>query len=404
MSALWPRKVEVLGVTGDYSSGKTIFLASITHPSKVRFYDLEKGISSYKDLFDLGLDVVDVPGELFKHYKTRSFTQKDIFTWWLHHIKQIKPGQFDVIAVDPIDKLEGGLTDFVKSNYQQYGFQTEEKFASTQGIFWSEVKTFWDQIIITLATKCQTFAFSTHLKKVWRHGKITDDVMPRGKSTLMELASLYLFLERDTTDKTRKAEHIDKPSATVLKHRLSQQVWDDETQTMISMPLLPPRIEVATPAEIRKYMLNPPDYRKLKPEEKPVEKILTEADKLELESRIAADHRAAMESQVDAANLELHKEKVRQAALDKLKSYSDTTSQEKDKYQTNSQSKNITKVSKSDISKLLTLAEDKGVINRVEKSLKQKLNIKEVTVQTLYENLTRNVFDSFMSGLNSVKG
>ena len=56
---------------------------------------------------------------------------------------------------------------------------------------------------------------------MWRHGKPTSTQVPKGKKTLMELSSLYLYLEREAP---KDGPPPLVPSATVLKSRLSTTV------------------------------------------------------------------------------------------------------------------------------------------------------------------------------------
>ena len=305
---LWPcdMRIEVLGVTGGYASGKTLFICSID-PANTRLYDFEKSAGTYAS--GLGIDRVDVPGLLTEKHP-KGFSPRAAFEWWYSEIKTIKPGDGpSVIAVDPISDIEDGMVDWVKARHKEWGFKTEESFLSTGGIFWSKVKSEWKRVLADLAARCETFAFTTHLKFVWKAGKPTTQQTPKGKTTLMELASLFLFLDRVSDQKA--------PSATILKSRLAvTKVVDGELRIM---PVLPPRILVATPKSIRDYILNPPDYDALKPWEKEQEKVLSEADKLEMEREISENNRAAAEASVEASKQANKAQSAREIALARLK-------------------------------------------------------------------------------------
>jgi hypothetical protein len=114
------------------------------------------------------------------------------------------------------------------------------------------------------------------MANVWQGDRPTGKRKPKGKETLMELASLYLLMERKADDKGRMPT---KPAATVLKSRLVHARFDPASGDLDMVPCLPPRLPEATPAAIRKYMENPPDYSKLKKDE------LVREDKMTSEER-----------------------------------------------------------------------------------------------------------------------
>lgn len=304
--SIWPNgvSIDVLGVTGAYASGKTLFVCSID-PARTRLYDFEKSAGAYTGL---GIDRVDVPSVLLEKYP-KTYSPRQLFEWWYADIKAIEPGRYTVIAGDPISDIEDGMVDWVKARHKEWGFKTEDAFVSTGGIFWSKVRSEWKRVLADLSSRCQTFAFTTHLKFVWKYGKPTNQQTPKGKTTLMELASLFLFLERDSSSLV--------PSATVLKSRLAvTSVRDGEINVV---PALPPRIAVATPKQVREYIVNPPNYAALTVEEMEQEKQLSEADRLEMEAQIAADKRAAEEMALQAAQTQAKIQSAREVALSRLR-------------------------------------------------------------------------------------
>src|SRR3954466_5105790 len=115
--------------------------------------------------------------------------------WWWNDIKKIKPGQFDVIMIDTISEIEDGLTEWVQKN-PTYFNHSSGQYAKMSGIMWGDVKTLWKMILSDLASRCQTFVFCSHMANVWASDRPTGKRKPKGKETLMELASLYLQMER----------------------------------------------------------------------------------------------------------------------------------------------------------------------------------------------------------------
>jgi len=268
---VWPKPIEVIGVTGEYMSGKTLFALTID-PSRTLIFDTEKSSGGYAA--DLGATRIDIPGELMRA-KKQDFKPLDVFLYFRQAVKKIEPGKYSVIALDTVSEVESGLADYVSANPAEFG-RTAAQYIKMQGLMWGDVKELWKAILSDLASRCQTFVFSSHMTSVWAGDKpIPGKRKPKGKETLMELASLYLHLER----KPDAAGNIpSKPSATVLKTRLSSFIPGPDGIEIV--PTLPPRLPEATPAAIRRYMSAPKKPEAYdKSELAPVE-TMTEDDRL----------------------------------------------------------------------------------------------------------------------------
>lgn len=290
---LWPKPIPVIGLTGDYASGKTLFGLTICPGRETLVYDNEKSSASYSDL---GHDRIDVPQSMLALKQGTSYTPEETFLWWRGHVRAIPPGRYRVIVLDPASEIEQGLFDFVSRNPQAFG-KTPGQYAKSSALIWGDVKDYWKRILTDLASRCETFVFTVHLKAVWADNKPTNKKAPKGKSTLEELASLYLWMERKVND---RGEVPPVPAATVRKSRLVH------TRLLPSglvdlQPALPPRLPVATPTAIRQYMLTPPDYSKLRPEELAPEEKASEAE--------LAD--ARLETQLKLAETQLETERLK---------------------------------------------------------------------------------------------
>lgn len=255
---LWPNgaKLEVIGVTGRYSSGKTLFGLTIA-PAETICFDLEKGCGCYESL---GFKRIDVSEKLQERFPDGA-TPQQTFESWLAMMRSIKVGQYSVIVVDPIDDLENGLVELVSNDFASHGRSSREAFERTKGIYWAAVKNRWKAVLSEVASRCQTFVFTTHLRRVWIRGEPTEEFEPRGKASLMEMSSLYLFLERDPGS---------PPSGIVLKSKLAGTAIVNGEVTIVDK--LPPRMPLATPTGIRHYIVYPCDHKNLKDEEKAPEK------------------------------------------------------------------------------------------------------------------------------------
>ena len=286
-TGLWNgMEIEVIGVCGEYQSGKTLF-ALCADPAGTIYYDFEKSGGTYA-----GLNVasrIDVPAEL-QRLHPKGYKPIDAFVWWRDQIRSLKAGQYTVVAVDPISDIEQGLVEWVRANPEHFG-HTANQYANASGLMWSDVKSYWKMLLVDLTSRCKTFIFTSHMRYAWKGSSPTSRREPKGKETLMELASLYLLLERKP-DKNGKVAA--KPSAVVLKSRLASVKTSAAGEVEI-VPTLPPRLPIATSAEIRKYISAPPDYKKLKRAELYVEPEMSEDEKLLLRHETAEAERSAEE-------------------------------------------------------------------------------------------------------------
>lgn len=290
---LWvpDQRVEIIGLTGEYESGKTVFGLTID-PARTLMYDEEKSGASY---LSLGFTRLDIITEVRKKHP-HGFTPLQVYEWWVSHVRTIEPGRYRVIMLDTVGTVEAGLADWVNRNPKHFG-HTAGQYEKMSGLFWGDVKEHWKLVLSDLASRCETFVFTTHMGNVWKGNQQTGKKKPKGKETLMELASLYLQMERLPGASGNKPA---QPSAVVLKSRLAHASLDGETGSPVVVPLLPPRLPVATPAAIRKYMLAPPDYSRLKPEELAPERGLSADERLELETAKAQAEAEAERLRADA--------------------------------------------------------------------------------------------------------
>ena len=295
-----PLDVEIFGSTGEFQSGKTILGASIApgvHPAshpfagkpRTLYLDLEKSGKTYGGT---GWLRIDVPAEMVKLHGNK-YTQKQMAEWFNAFPSRIKPGQYDVIVVDPANDIESGEVDIVKANPQEYGY-SKAQVENSVGLLMAAMKAHWKKVLMQFSTVCQCFYFTTHLRDEFRGGKPSGKRDPRGKETLAELASLYLWLERLPNE---KGEVNDKPSAIVLKQRLADTYIGDDGN-LVTVALMPPRIPVATVQAIRGYIANPPDYTKLATGERVIEKVASEEDLLRLKLAVAETDRDATNARI----------------------------------------------------------------------------------------------------------
>lgn len=286
---LWPKgqRLGFIGVCGEYQAGKTLFALTID-PARTIHFDTEKSGEPYQA--SLGFQRVDLPALMATKFPKGDYRPVHTFEAWLELVRGLKPGVYRVAVLDTVSEVETGLVEYVRQNPNKFGY-TSAQFAKSEALMWGAAKDFWKQILSDLLTRVETFVCIAHMRSVFdKSGKPTGEREAKGKETILELASLYLRLERKPDDKGRLPE---KPAATVLKTRLCVFVENKETGEMEPHPVLPPRMPTCTPATIRKYIENPPDYAKLKKDELIQAEQLTDDQKLLLQDSIAANQAEA---------------------------------------------------------------------------------------------------------------
>jgi hypothetical protein len=291
--------IPIIGVTGEYASGKTLFGLTID-PERTKVYDFEKSSVSYRALGFEHVDAVDVmqlrhPG---------GFKPVELWNWWREDARSIPAGRYSVVMLDPISELENGLAEWVAANPKHFG-KTPGQYQRMSGLFWNDVKTLWKQVLSEVAAKCHTLVLVAHMKQIWAGEKPTGKKTPKGKTSIEELASLYLQMERVADARGNPPA---EPSARVRKSRLMHAGIDPETGRPRIVPALPPRLPVATPDAIREYQRNPPDYRKLKAAERAPEVTLSEDDRLALRLQLAETEREAEATRLERLGREDRRE------------------------------------------------------------------------------------------------
>jgi hypothetical protein len=276
---VFPLELPIVVITGEYESGKTLAILTTGYPLKrTLIYDNEESATLYESLGPFRR--VDIAGQLPQNWTNLQFYEK-----WLEHARAIKPGEYDVIGIDPIERLESGLTDWVERNPTRFGHSVNQ-YRAMSGLKWGDVKDLWGQHILELKAKCKMVILTAHMRSVWVNDKPTDKRERKGKDTLSELATLELEL-------VRKPGMI-APAARVLKHRL---VYGDLSKPSTIRPMFDPWIKEFTWDKVRWYMEHgaDPDNLVKPPEPSQEEK---EMHKLELQAEIARAKVAEIEAGV----------------------------------------------------------------------------------------------------------
>jgi hypothetical protein len=289
---LWPKPLTLIGGSGKHESGKTLFGLSICPGPQTLVYDFEDSSKPYVD--QIGFEMIDVPDLMIKKYNR--IAQEETFCWWRDHILSQPTGKHRVLMVDPISDIEAGLKMWVQKRPQDFGY-TSNQFARMEGVLWECVKAYWKSLLLQIANRVETFYFVAHTKREWVGNTPTPNLLPRGKQTLFELSSLYLFFDRTPVD-GRKPQ---KPAANVLKSRVVEaKIVNGE---LVATAVLPPRLPEATPQAIRHYMLHPANFDKLDKRELWVDQKISETDILAMRAGIAESELATESLKMDRQSL-----------------------------------------------------------------------------------------------------
>lgn len=278
--------------TGAFGSGKTIFGLTICPGSQTLVYDNEGSSLSYRSL---GFDHVDMSSELLKVYPN-GFSALQRWEWWRKDIlSRGKTGKYRVAVVDPASELEDGLADYVMKHLNDYDL-TLEQARKSKGLFWGAVKREWKLTLDMLRACYDTVYLTVHLRDEFVGNSPSGKKEPKGKETLWELASLFLWFDK-------KGEKPPAPGANVEKSRVTKWVFNEEAGEMEPVSVLPDRLPVATPRAIREYISHPVGSKKLGKNERRLEHELTEEEKLRIQNQIAENQRAASEAELTRLQL-----------------------------------------------------------------------------------------------------
>lgn len=275
---LWgTERIPILAVTGERFSGRTLLVSSI-HPLETLMIDLNRSSETYsipyKRRFDPYSDwqAQDV---LAAGDHPQRPGAVDIFLWFRRTCEAIQPGQYAVLAVDPIMDIEAGLADWMQQNPHESG-RTAQQYARCPELLQTDMVNWWKTFLTQLSTKVQTIAFTADTSRCQasassagnnplpaadHHNDATDTIDT--PDTLFDLATLHLHTERRPTLSGRVNG---APAARVLKSRLARTTT--RGSDVQHLPILPPYLKVATPNTLRKYIRRPADYSKLKKSER----------------------------------------------------------------------------------------------------------------------------------------
>lgn len=290
LTPLWPRGIQIpfIGVTGEFGVGKTLF-GLLIDPGRCVHFDFEQSAKTYESgLPFTRIDMQELARSKFTNGRYRSL---DLFTLWREKFQSMPKGRFRVAVIDDVSSLEDGLFDYVRKNPGEFGY-TAAQFAKSEPMVWGAGKAHYKSLMLSAGIECCVMV--SHMRAQFSGNRPTGKREAKGKETVMELASLYLMLDRKPDEKGKVPA---KPNAVKLKDRLSVFIVDPQTGEYEPKPVLPPRITACTPERIRWYINNPPDYSKLKKDELALPEQMTDDERLMAQIQLATEQKEAAQAQ-----------------------------------------------------------------------------------------------------------
>lgn len=308
---LWPARIwpEIVIVTGPYGCGKTTFaLSTGAEPARILDLDFEKSGKLFAQ--QIGFAYRDIPSVAEKKHPS-GWKGHELYAIVDEELNAVKAGEYDVLILDNASPLEDAIAAQVDKNPNLYGLSPNQ-LAKSGGLRWGAIKNAYMQFIVRHASKFKMIFIVVHLRDKWAGDSVVKDAYgkpvqePKGKETLEQLSSLFLWLEHGPGG---------TPSANVLKCRLDRKVWiadpDNPSEDIpaekiaalggapgiVTIPMLPLRLPKATWPEIRNYMERPANLSKPRAGEVPSQKAMSEDDRLRLRSIIAQNEATVAEAE-----------------------------------------------------------------------------------------------------------
>lgn len=394
---LWPddHVIPMLGVTGEFGTGKTKMLLSLAPPRRTLILDTEMSSKDTAAYEKMGLTRIDVPALMYERHP-KGHTSLQLFEWFIEFINSIDSDQYDVIAIDTANDFESGLTEWVASRHDEFRYSSAHTFRSMKGVFFGIVKDEWQKIKLRIAQKCQTFAFANHMRDKYVGDESTGEREAKGKDTFYKLSSLYLEMKYDVDDEA--------PSAIIKKSRLDRTVFDDnEIAKTIPIFRKGQRIANASGNTIREYIKNPVGERELRPDELPKEARLSDDERLKMETEKARNERISAERSVEAIKeakeLEAQKATARQRAFDLMRPGLQPAKKKEEQEEPQSEPNPVRDMIKA------AEAKGKDIKERVIKAIQYELEDEPTGTLTRGQakRIDQAMIDKYMDGITKVK-
>lgn len=325
--ALWPLKIwpPIVVITGGIGTGKsTLALSTGAPPERTLTIDYEKSQEAFAAQLP-GLRYVDMNQRLTG--AGREYIPLNIYTETLTVLKDVQPGQYDVLILDNASDLEDGHAAYADKNPAAIGLSANQ-MGRSGGLRWGAIKKLYQHNLSSWSSKFKMVVIIVHLRDKWSGDSVVKDAFgkavqePKGKDTLELLSSLFLWLEPGSGG---------IPSANVVKCRIDKKVYVEDPDNppeglsldavkalngepgLLTIPVLPLRLPKATWTAIREYMRHPADLFNPAQGESVSAKALGEDDRLKLRALISQNDATA--ATANAGKAEQDAARAAEAAL-----------------------------------------------------------------------------------------
>ena len=221
-----------------------------------------------------------------------------MFRAWYMSLIKVPAKRYSVGMVDTFTPLQDGMIDWLKRHPEAFGRTAEEYRKLATMTLWPDVKAMLSHILsVDCRLRFEAFVLTVHLKNEWEQKQKTGLRIAEGLDVLQKLATVHFELDRSPKAKGKDAPK--QPAGLVRKERMIVFGATPEDDR----PVLPPRMPECTPHAIRQYILNPPDFAKLKLAERAPDDALTDDQKLLVNQQIAQNEAETATAKLSALEM-----------------------------------------------------------------------------------------------------
>lgn len=264
-SIIPPDVKHVIVAAGFYGSGKTCFVCGIDHPDNLLMLDFEgkgSGIANQLGIlnyFPVVQEVATVKGDKYKPV--------DTFDRVMQILASIPNGRFTVLILDGLTILQQAALEQVKKAPVSYGVDPQKAVSGSMGGAWPGVSTVMTQIFNIARSKgIEVVGVTTEVKAKWgSQGPLLGKFEIKGVDVLHKMSVLTVLMVPGDP------KNQGAPAGLVMKEQLAKVEWSKEQGRMVVTKRLPPRLPIATMAEVYGYLSKPANFSALRAEEIPSE-------------------------------------------------------------------------------------------------------------------------------------
>ena len=219
----------VIQVTGEHDSGKTTFaLEAGASPDRILFFDDDlKGRATIDDLEEMGV--------LFGRYVDLTSiavgkNEYDFHMAVINILKEIKPGDYDLIVWDTWTHFAASCYDYVMKNPNEFRGRWSPKGTIKGAQQWQSARLYEAAIISRLSELATTVILVTHLKDFYMGDvKVPGKQIPASSKALDRIMRMRIWLRQNPSGRP-------VPIGLVLKRLDRKVLVDGKIRTVSVLP------------------------------------------------------------------------------------------------------------------------------------------------------------------------